>query len=457
MARLWRSALALTVLLVGVVLCLVVASPAQTYVVGVPALAGRVLDQQGRAVRGAEILFYLNEGSEPHSRAESDPEGFFVLDLPDEPIIAARLVIAHPHFESAVWRAGEADLMLLNQGAAIRVPSFELERRLTAGFWVAVLVFGSMLVLIVTERLHRTTAALLGAAVVLGISLVGGAVGEQLFIIGFERAVEYVDFNVVFLVLGMMIVIGTIERTGIFQWLAYQAYLLSRGRVWMLVIILMIITSVGSALLDNVTTMLLMTPITLQIALALGIDPLSLLLPEVLVSNVGGVSTLIGTPTNILIGSYAGITFNDFLANLTPGVLMAQAALTGFVLLVYREEYGKVSGEFSPSLLERLKENARITQPVKLRRAGAIFAGMLVLFVVGERIRLVPAVTAMLGGVIMLIVVGEDVEEILQLVDWKTLLFFILYDPLCRSRRFGDHLDVRIWGRGAVGGKAHSI
>ena len=109
----------------------------------------------------------------------------------------------------------------------------------------------------------------------------------------------------IFLVLGMMIVVGVIEETGIFQWMAYQAYRLSRGRLWLLVVILMLLTSVASALLDNVTTMLLVAPITLQIALTLGVGPLSLLLPEMLASNVGGISTLIGTPALIFVSSTA--------------------------------------------------------------------------------------------------------------------------------------------------------
>jgi Na+/H+ antiporter NhaD/arsenite permease-like protein len=235
----------------------------------------------------------------------------------------------------------------------------------------------------------------------------------------------YVDFDVIFLVMGMMIVIAVIEETGIFQWLAYQAYRLSRGRLWLLVIILIVITSVASALLDNVTTMLLMAPITIQIALTLGIDPLSLLLPEVLASNVGGISTLIGTPTNILIGSYAGLGFNDFLINLTPGVVMALVALTIFVILRYRKPYGEAGGRLSEAMRERLRESGRITQPGKLRKAGLIFLVMLVLFVVGDAIHLVPAVTAILGAVAMLLWVAPDVEEMLRVVDWTTLMFFI--------------------------------
>jgi Na+/H+ antiporter NhaD/arsenite permease-like protein len=300
-----------------------------------------------------------------------------------------------------------------------------LERRITTGFWIATLVFLGMLVLIVSERLHTTAAALLAAAAILAISLVGQTLDEGLFVISFEQAIAYVDFEVIFLVLGMMIIVGTIERTGIFQWTAYQAYRISRGRLWLLVIILMVLTSVASALLDNVTTMLLVAPITLQIALTLGVNPLALLIPEMLASNVGGITTLIGTPNNILIGSYAGLGFNDFLRNLTPGVLMVQVALTLYVLWVFRKSYHGDKETDSQPLLALLKEHARITEPGILRKAGAVFLVTLVLFIFGERIHLTPAVTALIGGAATLVVVRADVEEILRVVDWTTLLFFI--------------------------------
>jgi Na+/H+ antiporter NhaD/arsenite permease-like protein len=187
----------------------------------------------------------------------------------------------------------------------------------------------------------------------------------------------------------------------------------------------MVLTSLASAMLDNVTTMLLMAPITLEIALALRINPLSLILPEILASNIGGMSTLIGTPVNILIGSYADIGFGSFLTHLTPGVLLAQAALTVYVLVIYRRQYSKVSGGLSPAMLERLRENGRITQPGTLAKAGAVFVAMLLLFLLGERIHLVPAVTALLGAVSMLLLVGTDIEEMLRVVDWTTLMFFI--------------------------------
>jgi Na+/H+ antiporter NhaD/arsenite permease-like protein len=313
----------------------------------------------------------------------------------------------------------------LNECGSTDLGDIELQRRITAGFWVATLSFVLILGLIALEKLHKTTAALLGTALVLGISFVGGAFYPNLFVFNFEEALSYVDFDVIFLVMGMMIVIAVFEETGIFQWMAYQAYRLSRGNIGLLVVILMFITAVASALLDNVTTMLLMAPITIQIALTLGINPLALLLPEILASNVGGISTLIGTPTNILIGSYAGLGFNDFLINLTPGVVMALLALAGYVILRYRKEHAEAGSQLSEAMRERLREAGQITEPNKLRKASIIFAIMLVLFVIGDQIHLVPAVTAIMGAVAMLIWVAPDVEEMLHVVDWTTLVFFI--------------------------------
>jgi Na+/H+ antiporter NhaD/arsenite permease-like protein len=144
-----------------------------------------------------------------------------------------------------------------------------------------------------------------------------------------------------------------------------------------------------------------------------------------LASNVGGISTLIGTPTNILIGSYAGLTFNDFLRNLTPGVLLAMIVLIAYVLVYYRKQLFTQGSGLSEALLERLKESGRITQPQRLAKSGIVFVVMLVFFIIGERIHLVPAVTAIIGAVAMLLWVAPDVEDMLKVVDWTTLMFFI--------------------------------
>jgi Na+/H+ antiporter NhaD/arsenite permease-like protein len=186
----------------------------------------------------------------------------------------------------------------------------------------------------------------------------------------------------------------------------------------------MIFAGLASAFLDNVTTMLLMAPISIQIAMALGIQPLALLIPEVLGSNVIGISTLIGTPTNILIGSAGRISFSDFIVNLTPGVLLAMLGLIIYCEWIYWKEL-RAASHPSPTLLAKLEENAQITEPENLKKAGWVGAGMIALFVTGEYFHLVPSVTALMGATALLLWIRPDIEEMIEAVDWTTLVFFI--------------------------------
>jgi len=389
------------------------------------AIVGRVLDPQGQPVRGARVCLYLNDQSKAAVIGESNHDGVFFLEYTYRELSSIKLEVQHPHFKPHEWTARVEKGDALFHHSAFRVPDIEMHRRMSPGFWIAILVFGTVLFLIITERMHSTVAALLGAGLLLVVSLRGSPLGEQFFIFDLERAMSYVDFNVIFLVLGMMIIVGTIERTGVFQWIAYHSYRVSRGHLWLLVIILMLFTSIASALLDNVTTVLLVAPISIQIALTLGINPLSLLIPEMLVSNVGGIATLIGTPNNILIGSYAGLGFNDFIRDLTPGVLLVQVVITLYVIFIFRSQYRGGGETQSKELLDLLRENARITEPETLRNAGLVFLGTLVFFALGEQLHILPAVTAMISAAITLVVVGADVEDIFRVVDWATILFFI--------------------------------
>ncbi len=388
-----------------------------------PTVTGRLLDPQSEPVSGAHVTVF--DGEDPIGEGESHSDGSFQVDLERPPLESVTVQVRRAHFHNQEWHASPEALQVLQGEGSLHIPDLTMERRITIGFWVAALTFVGLLVLIATEKLHNTLTALLGMAVIFLVSYIGAPFSQDLFILDFERALRYINFEVIFLVMGMMIVIGILEDTGIFQWLSYWAYRISRGRAWMLSIVLMCLTAISSALLDNVTTMLLMTPISLQIALALRLNPLALLIPEVLASNVGGIATLIGTPTNILIGSYAGLSFNDFVSHLTPGVLLAQAVLIGYVQVVFRKEYRAVSSALSPTLAAKLADNARITKPVVLRKAGIVFAGMLVLFVAGERFHLTPAVTALIGSILLLVWIQPDVDEIIRAVDWTTLLFFI--------------------------------
>jgi len=403
----------------------VIYSPTLAQNVENSSLTGRVIDAQGLPISEAKITLYVDGPQRAEFHTETGHDGLFLLDFYASDLDELIIEVRHPHFDPTSWRPSVDELELIRAGAAQRVPDIELERKLTPGFWIATVVFIAVLILIMTESLHSTAAALSGAAILLTTSMIGTALGGDFYIFDFEQAISHVDFEVIFLVLGMMIIVGTIERTGIFQWAAYQAYRLSQGRIWLLAVILMLLTSIASALLDNVTTMLLMTPITLQIALTLGVSPLALIIPEMLASNVGGIATLIGTPNNILIGSYAGLGFNDFLGDLTPGVLIGQVVLTLYVLVVFRKDYQVTEGTDSEVLLQRLKENAQITQPDVLKKAGAVFLATMALFILGESLHMVPAVTAMIGAAGTLFVVRADVDDIMKVVDWTTLLFFM--------------------------------
>ncbi len=313
------------------------------------------------------------------------------------------------------------DLTEVKDGHSISHPTVTMIRQISPAFWLAAVVFIIVLILIALGFLHNTLAAFSGASFLLAISYL---FRTNLYIFNFSQAISYIDWNVIFLIMGMMMVIAVVENTGIFHWLAYFAYRISKGKLWILLMVLMLITGIASAFLDNVTTMLLMTPITVQIALALNISPLSLLIPEVFASNVIGVSTLIGTPTNILIGSFGKITFNDFLTNLTPGILLAFVGLVIYSWLSYRKD---LSGEKTGSqlLLEKLEERSRITNPENLKKSGWIGGGMLVLFIFGESIHLLPSVTALIGASTLLLWIRPDIDEMIGAVDWTTLVFFM--------------------------------
>ena len=389
-------------------------------------LTGLVEDSQGVAVRDAKVTLHSVPVSEPLSETSTQPDGRYALFLPE--LVPDELIvhIERVHFDRADIELTPAAIENLRAGQSVVLPNTVLPRRISPAFWIATLIFLGMLVVIATGKLHNTLAALVGTSLVLAVSYLAHPLVEDLYIFDFTTALSYVDWNVIFLIMGMMIIIAVVERTGIFQWMAYQAYRISRGRLWLLLPILMVVTGVASAFLDNVTTMLLMTPITIQIALAMGINPLALLLPEVMASNVVGISTLIGTPTNILIGSYAHITFNDFLKNLTPGVLVALVGLIIYSELIYRRQlWSSEHSGISPALMERLAERGRIVEPGHLKKAAWIGAGMLILFIVGEQIHLLPAVTALMGATALLVWIRPDIEEMIEAVDWTTLVFFI--------------------------------
>lgn len=389
------------------------------------AISGKLADPEGQPIKDAHILIGFPGEDEPLAESESQEDGNWTVILTEVPQQDLQITITRAHYDLETMTLRQTELDVLREIGSFRVGDLTMERLISSGFWLAAVIFLAVILLIAFDVLHSTTAALAGASLIFLISYIVGSVNQGFYIFNFERGISYINWEVIFLVMGMMIIVAVIEGTGIFQWLAFQAYRLSGGRSWVLVLVLMAITAVASALLDNFTTMLVMTPISLQIAVAMGINPLVFIIPEILASNVGGISTLIGTPTNILIGAYAGIGFNDFLVNQTIGVLASLIVMAGFVLFHYRKELRRPSEGISSNLLEILKKNARIQDPDSLWKAGVVFVLVLVGFVYGERVHLVTAVPALAGATILLVWLKPDVHKMIIAVDWTTLVFFM--------------------------------
>jgi Na+/H+ antiporter NhaD/arsenite permease-like protein len=269
--------------------------------------------------------------------------------------------------------------------------------------------------LIVTERIHRTLAALLGGSLMIALGIV-----DQ------HEAFDYVDFNVIFLLAGMMIIANITAKTGIFQWLAVEAVRRAGGRPYRLLVMTALITAIASALLDNVTTVVLLTPITFFIAQRLGASPVPFLVSMVLASNIGGTATLIGDPPNILIGSAFDKDFNDFLVNLAPTVVVSLAAYLLLARWLFRAELSRMTKALEPEDIERLvREERRITDVPLMRKSLAVMGLTIVGFVLARQLHLEAATIALLGAVVLMIVANEDVHEILKTVEWPTLFFFV--------------------------------
>src|SRR5665648_83226 len=400
-----------------------------------PGLTGFVKDHQDQPIQGATVSIAdtsaANQDTEPDQAdglisAETQADGSFLLNVSEKLSVGQELMVERVHFETVKIPLNGGQVGLLNNGETVYLQDVVLVRQISPAFWIATIVFVVVLVLIALGWLHNTLSALVGAALIFAVSYLGPLFRADLYIFNFNTAMKYIDWNVIFLIMGMMIVIAVVERTGVFQWMALMAYKLSGGRIWLLLTILMVITGVSSAFLDNVTTMLLMTPITVQIALSLGINPLALLVPEVFASNVVGIITLIGTPTNILIGSYARISFADFMRNLSPGVLASLVGLILYSLWVYRKELiSNIDLEMADLLMEKLEKQAVINEPGNLKKVGVVGLGMVVLFITGEHMHMLPSVTAIMGAAALLVWIRPNVEEMIESVDWTTLVFFM--------------------------------
>jgi Na+/H+ antiporter NhaD/arsenite permease-like protein len=266
--------------------------------------------------------------------------------------------------------------------------------------------------LIVTERVHRTIAALLG-----GVAIILIGVLDQ------DQAFQAIDWNVIFLLAGMMMIANMLRETGLFQWIAVQSVRLGKGNPYSIMVILVLVTAVTSALLDNVTIVILMAPVTLFIAASLGVSPLPFLIAEILASNIGGTATLIGDPPNILIGSAAGIDFVTFAANLAPISLIILIAFIGLTWLLFRKDLQAVkSGQSS---IEAMDTSELITNRPLLIKSLIVMTGVVLGFLFHGALHLQPATIALAGATVLMLWGRIDTDHVLQDIEWTTLFFFI--------------------------------
>jgi Na+/H+ antiporter NhaD/arsenite permease-like protein len=258
------------------------------------------------------------------------------------------------------------------------------------------------------------------------ISYTAGTFNQGYFILSFEDAIGAIDMNVIFLLMGMMIIVGVLKKTGLFQWLAYKSYAIAKGNVFILSGILMVVTAVASAFLDNVTTMLLMIPVTIEIAVTLKVNPIAFLIPEVFASNVGGTATLIGDPPNILIGSYAKLSFIDFVKDLTPIVIICMVVMLIYYLYWYKKSYLKAEVQDVNRTIEFLKTEYQITDKKLLLFCLGFLSFTIFLFIIHGFLHMEPSIAALTGAMLLLAFSRVDIVEMLEEeVEWPTLVFFM--------------------------------
>jgi Na+/H+ antiporter NhaD/arsenite permease-like protein len=293
----------------------------------------------------------------------------------------------------------------------------------------ALISVGIFLIVFLTisfHLLHETAAALLGAVAVLLVTYIGGHYSPDLKLLTFEDAMLVVDWNVIFLIMGMMIFMAILAETNAFKWLAFRLYRAAKGNAWAIAVALILLTGITSAFLNDVTAILLLVPLSIQMASAIGLNPLIIVISEVLASNIGGAATLIGDPPSTIVGSHIGISFGEYLVNMAPVSFLCMMALLVVNWFQYRKNYSDAKQKVSDELTEQLASDSQITNHATLRKALIIGLVTFIGFFVADTIdHMPPGVVALSGATILIVWVRPDMHRMLHEVDWTTLLFFI--------------------------------
>ncbi len=309
--------------------------------------------------------------------------------------------------------------------------------------YLVIAAFAAAYVLIATERIHRVAAALAGATAMV---LLGVVDAETAF---FSEETG-VDWNVIFLLLGMMIIVSVIKQTGVFEYLAIWSAKRARGRPFAVMVMLVLITAVASALLDNVTTVLLIAPVTLLVCDRLGVQPVPFLIAEAMASNIGGTATLIGDPPNIIIASKSDLTFNDFFLNLAPIVVVLMVVFVAMCRVMFRSAF--VYDEARVENVMQLDEREMIRDRTLLIKCGVVLLFVFAGFIAHSALHLEPSIVALLGAGALVAVSRTEPHEYLEEVEWPTLVFFMgLFIMVGALVEAGIMKDVGIWIADTVG------
>lgn len=277
---------------------------------------------------------------------------------------------------------------------------------------IAVGVFLLVMAAIISEKVHRSVAALAGAVVLL-----------LTHVLTVDTAAEYVDLNTIGVLVGMMLFVAVVKSSGLFEYIAIRSAKLTRGQPMAILAVFTVITTVLSAFLDNVTTVLLIGPMTIAITQILEVNPVPFLFSQILASNVGGTATLIGDPPNIMIGSAAGLSFADFIVNTGPVVVVILAVFVGIFALMYRGGL-HVESENMEKVMS-LDEKLAIKNVSLLRKSVIMILLVVVGFVFHAQLGIESATVALTAAGVMLLIGGQDAEDVILGVEWSTILFFI--------------------------------
>ncbi len=403
-------------------------------------ITGTIMDSHKEPVKEARVKVLVNEKPQKviiedkwMEEAETSSHGTYQAEfkLPSGQINTAsiQLEIYKPSYSKTNVELKKEDFAQKEQNFFV-LKDVQMPRLLGPAFYIAAAVFLLAYIAISFELLHRTIAAMIGAAIMLLLTYTLGTLNPDYQILSFERAIHAIDMNVIFLLMGMMIIVGVLKHTGVFQWCAYMSFKLARGNVMILAIISCFFIAITSAILDNVTTMLLYTPVLLEIALALKISPLTLLIPGVMASNVGGTATLIGDPPNIMIGSYTGLTFMQFVTNLALVCFIGMIALVIYNKFFYGKTYAKAKVEDVDGFIAFLREEYKITDKTLLGYGLFIMALVVSFFITHGYWHMEVSIPALFGaGLLFTYGILTKKVKMLELIEkdieWTTLLFFI--------------------------------